>query len=110
MTDVAPTLDVVHAIAGRARLRVPEKQGDDAFFLQLGHAIVALSMVREVRAVRNVGLREVMFDLIGQSFVAVLGFFSVRPEEEKKRRDRRTKIVPWSRPERRSGRDRRADS
>ena len=77
--------------------------------LRLLSWILFESMVREVRAVRNVGLREVMLDLIGQSFVAVLGFFSVRPEEEKKRTDRRRRILPWSRPERRSGRDRRAE-
>jgi MFS family permease len=51
----------------------------------LGRVAAAIGLhrlVREVRAVRQVGLREVMLDLVGQRLVAVLGFLSVRPEVE----------------------------
>jgi hypothetical protein len=44
--------------------------------------------VREVRPVRQVGLREVVLDLVGQRLVGVLGFFSVRPEVEARGRVR----------------------
>ncbi len=77
--------------------------------LRLLSWILFETMVREVRAVRSFGLREVMLDILGQSVVAVLGFFSVRPEEEnKKRPERRKSVLPWGGPERRSGRERRA--
>lgn len=42
-------------------------------------------LVSEVREVRQIGLREVMLDLLGQCVVAVLGYFSVRPEQERRR-------------------------
>lgn len=44
-------------------------------------------LVREVRAVRPVGLREVVLDEAGQRLEQVLGFFSVRPERETRRRE-----------------------
>jgi MFS family permease len=40
-------------------------------------------LVREVRDVRPVGLREVVLDEAGQRLEQVLGFFSVRPERER---------------------------
>ncbi len=49
--------------------------------------VAALSfrrLVQEVRPVRQVGLREVMCDLVIQRVVHVLGFLSVRPEEERR--------------------------
>lgn len=52
-------------------------------------ALAALAfrrLVREVRPVRQFGLREVVLDLVGQRLVGVLGFFSVKPELESGRR------------------------
>jgi len=57
--------------------------------LRLASWIAFESFVREVRSVRQVGLREVVLDFVGQRLVAVLGFFSVRPEQEQGRRLRR---------------------
>ncbi len=45
-------------------------------------AVVFIRAVREVRPVRQVGLREVMYDLVGQRVIHVLGFLSVIPETE----------------------------
>jgi len=45
-----------------------------------GHPLAFPRFVREVREVRNVGLREVMLDMAMQGVVQVLGLFSVRPE------------------------------
>ena len=47
-------------------------------------AVVFIRAVREVRPVRQVGLREVMYDLVGQRVIHVLGFLSVIPEAEAK--------------------------
>jgi MFS family permease len=52
-------------------------------------ALAALAFprfVREVREVHEVGLREVVLDEAGQRLEQVLGFFSVRPERERRRR------------------------
>lgn len=54
--------------------------------LRLLAAVAFRLSVREVRAVRDVGLREVMLDEAEQRIVQVLGFFSVRPERELPRR------------------------
>ena len=40
--------------------------------------------VREVRAVHQVGLREVVLDFVGLRLVHVLGYFSVKPEAERR--------------------------
>lgn len=50
-------------------------------------AVVFIRAVREVRPVRQVGLREVMYDLVGQRVIHVLGFLSVIPEAEVKQPD-----------------------
>ena len=42
------------------------------------------ALVREVRPVHQVGLREVMHDLVGQRVIQVMGYFSVNPEQERK--------------------------
>jgi hypothetical protein len=47
------------------------------------------SWVREVREVRQIGLREVMLDFVGQRLEQVLGLFSVQPELESRRAHRR---------------------
>jgi MFS family permease len=54
-------------------------------------AAVFHGLVREVRSVRQVGAREVFYDLVGQRMVGVIGFFGVRPEQElpPRRRGRR---------------------
>ncbi|RIL02197.1 MAG: hypothetical protein DCC71_16635 [Proteobacteria bacterium] len=56
--------------------------------LRIAAAIAFGRTVFEVREVRQVGLREVMLDLVGQRLVGVLGFLSVRPEQEQERRRR----------------------
>ena len=45
-------------------------------------ALAFVRLVREVRKVRVVGLREVVVDELSQGLEQVLGFFSVRPERE----------------------------
>lgn len=50
-------------------------------------AVVFVRAVREVRPVRQVGLREVVYDLVGQRVIHVLGFHSVIPEAEAKQPD-----------------------
>jgi len=45
--------------------------------------------VREVREVRQIGLREVVLDFFGQRLEQVIGFFSVKPEVELPDRRRR---------------------
>jgi MFS family permease len=50
--------------------------------LRLAAALAFHSLVREVRAVRPVGLREAVLDLVGQRLVALLGMLSVEPEIE----------------------------
>ena len=57
--------------------------------LRLAAALAFRRLVREVRTVRQVGLREVMLDLAEQGVVQVLGLFSVAPERELGRRRRR---------------------
>ena len=47
-------------------------------------AAVFIRAVREVRPVGQVGLREVVYDLVGQRVIHVLGFHSVIPEAEAK--------------------------
>jgi hypothetical protein len=37
--------------------------------------------VREVRPTHQVGLREVVLDLVGQRLIQVLGYFPVRPQQ-----------------------------
>lgn len=50
---------------------------------------VALArFVREVRAQPQSSLREVVLDVVGQRLVLVLGYFSVRPEQERRGRSR----------------------
>jgi MFS family permease len=47
------------------------------------------ALVREVRPVRQIGLREVMYDVVGQRVVQVLGLFTaLLDEEERSRRSR----------------------
>ena len=58
------------------------------------------ALVREVRVVRPVGLREAVFDLLGQQLVGVLGLFSVDPELEQGDRPRRKWRTDRSRPPR----------
>jgi hypothetical protein len=41
-------------------------------------------VVREVRPIHQVGLREVVLDLAGMRLIQVLGFFSVRPRRERR--------------------------
>lgn len=55
-------------------------------FLRLTAALIFRRGVHEVRQVRQVGLREVMYDLVGQQVIQVLGLLSVRPEEETRRK------------------------
>jgi MFS family permease len=50
--------------------------------LRLAAALAFRRWVREVREVRQSGLREVILDMVGVRLVAVLGLLSVRPEEE----------------------------
>ena len=50
--------------------------------LRLGMALLFPRVVQEVRQVRQVGLREVAYDLVGQRVIHVLGFLSVKPELE----------------------------
>jgi MFS family permease len=57
--------------------------------LRLLAAVLFVSLVREVRSVREVGVRDVFFDLMGQRMVQVIGFFNVRPEQELPPRRRR---------------------
>jgi MFS family permease len=57
--------------------------------LRLVAAAVFHRTVREVRHVRQLGLREAVFDLLGQRLVQVLGYFSVDPERERPRHPRR---------------------
>ena len=45
-------------------------------------ALTFRRFVREVRSVRQIGLREVVLDLAEEQLVQVLGLFSVRPERE----------------------------
>jgi MFS family permease len=52
--------------------------------LRFAVAAAFAESVREVREVRQVGLRQVVLDLVGQRLVQVLGFFQ-RPEEERPR-------------------------
>jgi MFS family permease len=49
-----------------------------------GAAVVFDRLVREVRPIHQVGLREVLRDLAGQRVIQVLGYFSVRPERERR--------------------------
>lgn len=49
-------------------------------FLRLVTALLFPRVVQEVRQVRQAGLREVMYDLVGQRVVHVPGFFSSKPE------------------------------
>lgn len=56
--------------------------------LRLIAAAVFIRTVQEVRPVRQVGLREVVYDLVGQRVIHVLGFLSVIPEVEAKQPDR----------------------
>jgi MFS family permease len=60
------------------------------FYASVALRMVAMlafqNAVREVRPVRPVGLREVVLDLVGQRLVGLLGFLSVRPEQEFPRR------------------------
>jgi hypothetical protein len=51
--------------------------------LRLLAALAFHRLVREVRAVRPVGLREAVLDLVGQRLVALLGMLSVEPEIER---------------------------
>jgi MFS family permease len=51
---------------------------------RLAFALCFRLSVREVREVRQVGLRQVVLDLVGQRLVQVVGFFQ-RPEEERPR-------------------------
>jgi len=75
--------------------------GDTVFFgafllstlLRLVSWLAMQRLVREVRTVRQVGLREVMFDMVGERLVAVLGYFSVKPEQEQRRKQRRSADV-----------------
>jgi len=53
--------------------------------LRLTAALLFPRAVHEVRSVRQSGLREVIYDLVGQRVIHVLGFFSVKPELEAKR-------------------------
>jgi len=50
--------------------------------LRAAAALALRRFVREVRPVRDLGLREVILDLVGQRLVGVLGLFSVKPEVE----------------------------
>lgn len=54
--------------------------------LRILGALAFRRFVREVRSVRQVGLREVMLDLAEEHLVQVLGLFSVAPEREIGRR------------------------
>jgi hypothetical protein len=56
--DEVPIATVVHAMPGRARVRVLAKMGDEAFFSELGRAVGAHPDVREVRC--NVGTASVL--------------------------------------------------
>lgn len=54
--------------------------------LRVVGALAFRRFVREVRSVRQIGLREVMLDLAEEHLVQVLGLFSVAPEREMGRR------------------------
>jgi MFS family permease len=62
--------------------------------LRLAAALAFHSLVREVRAVRPVGLREAVLDLVGQRLVALLGMLSVEPEVEHGERPPRAQRAP----------------
>ncbi len=61
--------------------------------LRVAGGVAFRRFVREVREVRQIGLREVVLDFLGQRMEQVLGLFSVNPELEqprmRKRRRRR---------------------
>lgn len=61
--------------------------------LRVAGGVAFRRFVREVREVRQIGLREVVLDFLGQRMEQVLGLFSVKPEVEqprmRKRRRRR---------------------
>jgi MFS family permease len=62
-------------------------------------ALAFRRLVREVRPVRQVGLREVVLDVVGQRLVGVLGFFSVKPELERGPRGSGRRGDPGRRPD-----------
>jgi MFS family permease len=71
--------------------------------LRLVAAFAFHRLVREVRALRPVGLREAMLDGVGQRLVALLGWLSVEPEIERGDRPpspRRPRAAPPSHVER----------
>lgn len=55
MQKGATTLTVVHALRGRARLRVPSRQGDESFIMDLARVIAEVSGVRDVTANARTG-------------------------------------------------------
>jgi len=48
MTDVLPVAELVHAIAGRARLRIVRRRGDGVFFAAMASGLSTIPGVREV--------------------------------------------------------------
>jgi MFS family permease len=72
--------------------------------LRLAAAAAFHSLVREVRAVRPVGLREAVLDLVGQRLVALLGMLSVDPELEHGERAAPRKRAPRTTPSARAAR------
>jgi hypothetical protein len=80
------------ALAGGVAIEYLPPLGSSAFatvfvcstVLRLAAATTFRRFVREVRPVRQVGLREVVLDPLGQ-LLEVIGFFSVKPEKEQKR-------------------------
>jgi hypothetical protein len=69
----------------------PPKRHIASTILRFAAAVAFRRFVREVRPVRQVGLREAVLDSFGQRMVQVLGFFSVRPEIEGPRRSHERK-------------------
>jgi hypothetical protein len=53
--DKEPSAQLVHVVAGRARLRIPTRVGDEPFFLALAQELSQLSCVREVRVSARTG-------------------------------------------------------
>jgi MFS family permease len=89
------------AIAGGIMLKVlPSLHGSvfvSLFIISAAFRCLMTAMfervVREVRPIHQVGLREVVLDLVGMRLIQVLGFFSVRPRRERRAaRERQSRL------------------